>query len=230
MQDLKKYYFSLSTDISSDKFGEKYFPLMATNFKEDKIENKLITLPKLGSDVTGKTLYDLVKESLFSGKDANLIEKHFMGIATDRGPNMLAVRSGLGNRLEQDYPYSISVHDYCHIFNLVCEYSLQAFPHHVLNIVNKISSHFNMSPQRRAIFREVQRDQGAGKNEIREVLLYLSTRWFSLNTSLQRILDLWEYLKVYFEQEGYKDLHDLLSLENELSLRILASLSEKLSF
>ena len=228
--DLKSCYFSLSTDLGSDNFGEKYFPIMATYFKENKIENKLVTLLKVKSDSTGKTLYEMVKKELFCGQDAHLVEKHFMGIASDKGGNLLAVRAGLANRLIKDYSYSIAVHDYCHIFNLVCEAAMEAFPESVVKTIKTISAHFKQSPMRKAIFREVQIERGVGKNETKEILSYVPTRWFSLNDSIKRILELWDLLEIYFEQEGYNDELNLFNVENELMIKLLGSLIEKLNF
>jgi len=128
-----------------------------------------------------------------------------MGIASDKGGNLLAVRTGLANRLIKDYSYSIVVHDYCPIFNLVCEAAMEAFPESVVKTKKMINAHFKQSPMRKAIFKEVQIERGVGKNETKEILPYVPTRWFSIYDSIKRILELWDFLEIYSEQEGYND-------------------------
>ena len=53
--------------------------------------------------------------------------------------------------------------------------------------------------------------------KIKKLLKSGKTRWLSLEAAIKRILELWDPLKVYFEEASVNDLHKLME---DLSLKI----------
>jgi hypothetical protein len=62
-----------------------------------------------------------------------------------------------------------------------------------------------------------------------EVLTYTPVKWLNYSNSLQRIIELWEPLKCYYEKYGDADDEENMTKSNELYLRLLMILLSKLT-
>ena len=200
---------------------------------------------KVGCRKTGEFIYHQIKENIFSGPEKAKVESNFMGISTGKAPNMLAVEAGLVNRLQQDYPHILIIHDYSHIFNLTAK-DAAAKLSEIKSIVKTISNYFaNDNITRNAQFCSLQRKiMGKKEKEVLQVITYTDKRFLSLYESAERIIELWECLKLYKEGRpgrqveggpnlqpvaGHPDLLVNFTDKNKLSISIFLALLEKLS-
>ena len=217
-QRLRDSPFSLSVDKSSDLYGSTYLAVCARFLDPSNPEHpttKLIATIPVGTKSTGEVLYNQLLDKVFIDSK---IGENIMGICTDAEPNMVGPAQGMCSRLQQRYPYLIKVKDFSHLFNKVFEKGLKGFPKSVTELVSAISSHFSYSNQRVAVLKEIQRQNNLTEAD---VTTYVNTRWLSMRDTLQRILDIWPSLRLYFEKHGTKKEKTYCSTFNETFLRTL---------
>jgi len=234
IMNLTQSPYSLSLDETSDRFGSSYLAVMATYLPQITFDStkgptepitKLASIIELEESHTGEAIYKKLQENFFA-LDKRL-SKNLIGISTDGGSNLFGTGEGLAGQLIRNIKHMISAHDLSHIFNLICKKALNAFPSKVINIIKSISSHFKHSSIRRAKLKKIQRRMG--KDTIYEVLSYTPLRWLSLSESLNRILLLWEPLRIYYNENGDEEEKEYFITKNEVFLRILAILLAELA-
>ena len=217
-------------DESSDIFGPALLCTHVRYIKDGEFQTKLLSINELGSEATGESLEKIVMEEIFPKEKELLLKENLIGICSDKGPNMLSKEKGLANRLVKKFKHVVAVHDYSHCFNLVVKYASLKFPQEIKDLVKSISTHFKRSSLRRAAFIKIQKDFGQDEvTDFLQVLTFVPTRWTSFLKSSQRILLLWTTLEIYFDQEKDEDVCTKLTPENELYLKLLVCLLEKLN-
>lgn len=225
--ELKISPFSLSLDASSDKFGANYLAIFVKYLESNDSKEpttKLISVVKMGDSYTGETIFQKVQEEVLFDHE---ISRNFVGIVTDQAKSLTSEEVGLAGHVTSKYPYAIYVNDFSHIFNLVFKQSKKSFPKEIRGLVKKISSHFSVSPQRRAKLELIQVELGQEKLQ---VLKYIKTRWLSFRDCLFRILRIWPSLKVYYERHCSDRESKKLNDETEAYLTILSCLVDKLNY
>ena len=223
---MRKSPFSISVDQSTDIFGKNYLAICVKFLGENSSEEpftKLLSVIQMGDSYTGEAIFAKVKAEVLIDKE---IEKNFMGLASDQGSNVSSESVGLAGRLQTEYPYTIHVSDFSHIYNLIFKEGLKVFPKEILDIISDLSSHFSRSPQRRAKFEDVQNKLGLDPLQI---LRFVEKRWLSLKEATERILRLWVPLKTYFAENKFQEA-TLFTKRNELYLTVLFTLASKLNY
>ena len=221
--ELKQSPFSLSLDEASDFYKNSYLALCAkflTPKEPNKLTTKLISIIEMKGERTGEALKEIIKEEVLC-KDPKL-ERNFMGIATDQAGSMVGKNLGLGALLQSEYPYIVCKPDLSHIFNLICKSVVKVMPKTILQTVGELTAYFRYSCQRRYRLRRVQEE--FKKSNLVDVLKYTEVRWLSLSQSINRLLELWDPMKVYFRQEKDLEYMKKMTTENRLQLRIVADL------
>ena len=241
LSKLKETFFSISLDEGSIKGNVEYLAVSARFFETESDERtvtKLLDLIQLEGCTKGKTLYDLIESSLFSGNEGKERKKNLMGISTDHTSNMISGKDkGLTNRFEKDLPHLVVVHDICHALNLVLESCIESFPKDIKKIVSDIASMFSRSPQHTSKFKQLlQKERSFGdkseekkqelNNNVRSIVRYVETRWSSFHDALGRIVELSEPLKKYIELEtkSTSKKRQFLTKRNMIMLRLLLCL------
>ena len=185
---------------------------------------KLLSNIETGEKTTSEELYKLIKERILTKNE--LIPKNLMAIATDGEPSMTGRHQGLISRVENDYDHLLAVRDLCHIYNLICQKALEEYKGEVVKMVKYIASHFSKSPLRVAMLDRIQKENGRGN--FLDVLPYKEKRWLSLTLSLERILKIWDDLKVYFTEVSNEGLN-YFTEENQSHARCLFILLSQLT-
>lgn len=223
---MRKSPFSISVDQSSDIYGKNYLAICVKYLEENECEEpatKLLSIVQMGESYTGEAIFEKVKAEVLIDKE---IEKNIMGVASDQGSNVSSPNVGLAGRLQNEYPYTIHVSDFSHLYHLILKEAVSVFPKDVLNIISDLSSHFSRSPQRRAKFEAVQVKLGL---ESLQILRLVESRWLSLKETTERILKLWIPLKTYFEENKLEEA-EIFTKKNELYLTVLLILTSKLNY
>ena len=219
--------FSLLIDGGSDNYGKSYLTICAKFIvrrnRRDPV-TKLLSVIELGTESTGEALFNLIQDSIFRDE---AIKTNFVALATDQGSNMIGTELGLGARLKEVYPSILTFHDLSHIFHLICKYSLEEFPNHILEIVKEVSSHFKRSNQRKALFQKFLVRKGL--NPELTILNYTPNRWLSLTQCLERILKLWGPLEEYFQEHGEESEKKYFNMQNKLYANNLFILLEQIT-
>jgi len=80
-----------------------------------------------------------------------------------------------------------------------------------MGFVTKIHSHF-ISPQRVAMLTRIQKEN---EKPIKKLKKYIKTRWLSFGISLERLLEIWDSLKLYVKEALKKKNKD--TIEKQLN-------------
>jgi len=211
----------MSLDISSDVHGHSYLAICVRFLEEDNYERpvtKLFSILPINDSSTGETLFKMISDKIFIEDDIKL---NFMGIVSDDGSNMTGEEKGVAQRLKDVYTYIITFKDISHGLNNIFKKALKAIPAHVQSMIISISSHFHRSPQRCSILREILIENDMKPLEILQVS---ATRWLSMRDSIERILELWSGLEIYFSKHGNDTQKKYFLPTNELWLRVLGIL------
>lgn len=229
LNDLALFPFSLMVDECSDPFGDSYIAITAQYLKDKHIQTKLVSIIELQSEKTGLAFYELITQELFSGERGISIGNNCMGICTDRGANMLAKRKGLSNRLQQTFPHMYVVHDYSHIFNLIGKQAAKAFPANIPEMIKDISKHFSYSTSHLSKLEQIQLASGVPNNKVKTMVRHTDVRWFSSLQTARRIVQIWEYLVLYFTDGDYDEI-DYFTGSNKTYLKLYILLMGSLDF
>jgi len=206
INDLKATPYSLSVDESSDVFGDSYLALTAKYLKNNSFQTKLVAVIELQEDKTGLALYELVKKELFSNEDADVLMNNCMGICSDQGSNIHSTKEkGLCNRLRKDIPHLYLAFDFSHKYNLIAKVASKEFPDDRIKMIKNIAKHFSYSSQRLCLLKLCQTRKGVSQNNVKGMIRYVDTRWFSIVHVARRIIQLWEFLKMYFTEEEHEE-------------------------
>ena len=150
--------------------------------------------------------HQIVLEKLFIN---NKIKDNLLGVAHDNAPTLCGVRKGLVSLLRQDMEqFLFSLPDPCHSLALILKKSLSVLPKEVMFFIEKIHSHFQKFPQRKARLSKIQEELGEKQLGL---LRYKENRWLSLGESVARLLQIWKPLSVYmenFEEKGEDEDED----------------------
>jgi len=92
--------------------------------------------------------------------------------------------------------YFFDLRDPCHGLSLAVSNALDCLPEEIMTFITSIHSHF-MSPQRVAFLKKIQYENG---KPIKKLKKYVKTRWLSLGISLDRLIEIWDSLRLYSEQ------------------------------
>jgi len=227
LEDLITSPFSLMIDKGSDNYGKAFLTVCVKYLDKNNLKQpltKLLSIIETGEKTTSEELYKLIKERILTKHE--LIPKNLMAIATDGEPSMTGRHQGLISRVENDYDHLLAVRDLCHIYNLICQKALEEYKGEVVKMVKYIASHFSKSPLRVAMLDRIQKENGRGN--FLDVLPYKEKRWLSLTLSLERILKIWDDLKVYFTEVSNEGLN-YFTEENQSHARCLFILLSQLT-
>ena len=198
---LRKTPFSLSVDESSDAYGNSYLAICAKYLDDfnDSMNTKLLSIIPISTSSEGKTIYKKLKDKVLFDECLGI---NFMGVCTDEGSNMVGRYKGIGARLKEDYPHIVNMADPSHLYNTVFKKALKSIPKNVLDMINDITSHFSQSTQRTSLLNEIQVEK---KLRILKVCDFGKTRWLSLKETINRLLEIWPSLAIYFKEHGTKN-------------------------
>jgi len=133
--------YSLAVDEGTTKMNETYLGINAKFMVSDAIleaKTKLLGLIKLGKSSAGESLYNLVKDFLFSGEGKEKRLGNLMGIVSDGATNMRSLQgAGLTNRFKSEVKHIVTMHDFCHVKNLVIRDAFLSYPSEIKVLLSK---------------------------------------------------------------------------------------------
>ena len=203
--ELNKYSFMIDTStLSGDNICTltvKYLKLERDGTQtRTSIYNKIVAIHEMEDTSNAQTFYNIVNEKLFINE---AIKNNFIGIAHDHASTFEGVHKGLITLLRREGRYFFDLPDPCHSLNLVVKHSLKLLHKEIIPFITKIHSHFR-SPQRKALLSKIQKGLKVKELNLRH---YVLTRWLSLGESLERLLEIWDSLKIYMDEYICKEKH-----------------------
>lgn len=227
--------YSLALDETTDALGAsylavcvKFLPLIdpeTLGLPKNPV-TKLVSIIKLKDSKTAQAIYAKLKEEIFDYHPRLL--SNLMGLVTDQGANFVGKNKGLGALLKQDVPHLVRFQDLSHLYNIICQKSLKSYSQSVINCIRDICAHFNHSTIRMEKLKSIQKLLNFEPQL--SILSFSPTRWLSLLDCLARILRLWEPLKIFYDDEQDEEAKVYFSAKNELYLRVLEVILDKLCY
>ena len=221
-------YVSIITDTSNHKFT-KLFPLIIQYFSlKEGFSSKIVDLISLPNEQS-QTLFESIKNTLIKFK----IEDKCIGFGGDncpvnfgssnhRGNNNVFARLRFFNENIQGVGCSV------HILNNAIQKSIDCLSVDLVSILSRIYEHFSIFTVRVEALKDICKEEDV---EFKQMLSYSRTRWLSLLPVIQRNIDMFDALKIYFLSNDATRKVKLLKMyfENPLSkayLYFVQSLSE----
>ena len=151
-------------------------------------------------DGTAEGLYKLLTD--FFNKHAIPYKSNLIGFAADGTNTMMGPKHSLQTMLKADVPNIFIMKCVCHSLALCDSYACEKLPESVEDLVKSIYTYFQYSPKRQ---HEFQAFQKFAEVKIHKLLRPCQTRWLSLLACVERIVEQYPALLLYFQGEFFID-------------------------
>lgn len=197
---LKTTKFSLIIDETTDKATTSQMAVIATYFDEkefrlNKIFVDLIDMP----DGKADTIYASVIKCF---KDKNIPMENVIGFCADTCNVMFGKQHSVSQLLVHNHPWIIPVKCSCHLIHLCASHAAKTLPKSLEDLCRNVYSHFRLSSQRCDTFKEFQQFLQIDQHQM---LRAGQTRWLSMKMCVDRMLEQYEALKLYFRGLALED-------------------------
>ncbi|XP_034944545.1 uncharacterized protein [Chelonus insularis] len=189
--ELKSSLFSILIDESTDISGVKTMCIIVRFFspQEERIISKFWELCQVfGGDIKGdqasaEHLFKLVSNSFESH---GIPSKHIIGFASDGCNTMMGNKNSVASRFEEQCPGIYIFKCICHSLHLCASEACKQLPRSCEDLARNIYNEFKNSAKRQFLFREFQ---SFLDTEIHKILRPAQTRWLSLSSVVNRIVE-----------------------------------------
>lgn len=199
---LKVNPFSLATDGSTDIKDVKLYPIVITYFdvKQEKICTTILSLLESNLN-TGEGIFNLLSDELLR---KGIPWKNCISFACDNANTMVGHVKGVAAFLKKVQPHIRIQTCSCHLLHLAAQRGVKSFKYFdPEEFVMGIYYFLQKSSKRQSTFKLCQNIYGTKPHKI---LKYVCTRWLSLLQSIERIVEQWEPLVEFFNEEASKNI------------------------
>jgi hypothetical protein len=222
-EKLRKNKFSFIVDESTDKSGEKDLAIVVRYNDNFKITDEFLALIPT-KDATAQNIYNLIKTFFNTHKIP--YKKNCGGFGADGANVMMGDKNSVKTLLSRDIPDLFVMKCICHSLALCASYACEKLPNETEKLVRSVYNYMQHSFKRQSEFQEFQIFLNLKPHKM---LHPSQTRWLSLNLAVNRILEQFEALKLYFSAEinvskapGAEEIYQLLiNPVNKLYLQFL---------
>lgn len=188
--------FSLIIDESTDITTEKLLAVAVKFYciNNDKLKTKFLCSVRLSGE-TAEDIFNSLCQSLI---DLNLNIKDILGFAADTTNVMFGRNNSVVSKIKNVNPNCIFVKCVCHSCALAVSYACKKLPRALDQVVKETHNYFSHSSKRQREFVEFQE---FADSQLHTILRHYEIRWLSLHACVNRILEQWDALKLYFQQE-----------------------------
>ncbi|XP_063217307.1 uncharacterized protein LOC134528039 isoform X2 [Bacillus rossius redtenbacheri] len=197
---LKNTKFSILTDESTDIGTIKMSCIVVRyhDFQSGRIESKFWELREI-FDSSNKVVCASA-ENLFRGLVASITEfgiplENVIGFGADGCNVMMGEHNSVSSRLKEACPGIVVVKCICHSAHLCASEACKVLPRSCEDMAREIYNFLKSSAKRQSELKEFQKFLDM---EPLKMLHPSQTRWLSLVAVVQRILEQWDALKLYF--------------------------------
>ncbi|XP_066963613.1 zinc finger protein 862-like [Macrobrachium rosenbergii] len=201
-----------TTDVSSTKcltIFVKFFDQEAKLMKTGLLQ--LIDVYDENNEMvgsTGENLYNMIVNTLNA---YNIPLDNLVGFAADGAANIMGGNNSISSRLREVFPGLTIFKCICHSIHLCASESVKHLPRHCEDLIRNIFTHFAHSAMRKY---ELKLAQTFLDLKPHKILHACTTRWLSLHAAVERVLEQWDALKLYFsrieDQERLKSVEPIV--------------------
>lgn len=194
---LKCSKYSLMLDESTDVSTLKQLAVVArvVNYEKAIVEDRFLQLIDV-EDASADGLFNV----LCTFMDTHGIPfKNMLGYAADNASVMMGNMGGLKAKLQTKVPNLFVLGCICHSLHLCSSAACQKLPRSVEDLCKDIHSYINHSPKRLVKFQEFQ---DFVRIDSHRILHPCQTRWLSLGPVVDRMVEQWPALILFFQSEA----------------------------
>lgn len=203
-----KVIFSIIIDETTDINTEKILAIaiMYYSTKNMSATTKFLLAVNLEGE-TSQDVFDALSNGL---KKINLNIADLLGFAADTTNVIFGTNRSVVSKIQAVNPHCVFVKCVCHSVALAVSYACKELPRNIDQVVKDVYNYFSHSSKRQREFLEFQDFVGSDKHNI---LRHYEIRWLSLHACVNRIIEQWDALKLYF--------HDQYLLDRNLNAEFL---------
>lgn len=198
ISDLRKEYFSLIIDETTDISSSKCLALIARYCKNDRILDRFFDLIELES-ASAKSIFDNIKYAL---EKHNIPLANVIGLGADNCSVMMGNLNGVKALFREINPNIVTIGCSCHSMHLCASYAGEKLPRSIEQFTRDIYNYFQNSSKRLLELRECQI---FAQEKPQNILRPSQTRWLSLQQVVTRILQHWSSLELFFTRAALED-------------------------
>lgn len=221
-QQLQTCKFSLIIDETTDISASKSLVMVVRfyNTTAERVCDRFLSLVKI-ENATASGIFDSISKVFDENK---IPRKNLFGFAADNAATMMGHKAGVQQKLLEFNPTLYVFGCSCHTLDLCSSAACAKLPNSVEELTRDIYSYFSHSCKRIDSFKEYQLFT---ETQPHRILRPSQTRWLSLQLVVDRILEQWAALKLFFTNEALaeniKKAKDILTALNNHTFKLYFS-------
>ena len=196
VETLQKTFFACATDGSND-VNTQLYPIVVRYYNKeiDQIMTALLSMPSCNESCTGENIFNLLNREFVK---YNIPWGNCVSFGCDNASVMTGKHKGVA-KFVADQNENIYISGCpCHLVHIAAQKAAQKIPIKFEDLLVDIYYYLDKSSKRNL---ELKNCQLMCEIKTHKILKHVSTRWLSLGKCLERLLEQWDALKMFFEQE-----------------------------
>ncbi|XP_076033104.1 uncharacterized protein LOC143020558 [Oratosquilla oratoria] len=194
---LQKNKFSLIIDESTDCSSDKACALVVKYYDKEsaQIQTAMLDLINLydgNEGASGESLFNLILKCL---SNHQIPLSNMIGFAADGASNIMGSLNSVTSRLRKQVPGITIFRCVAHSIHLCSSEAAKTLPRKCEDLIRNVYTFFSHSAKRKHQFKDFQLFCGVKPHKI---LHPCATRWLSLLKAVERVVEQWQPLKLYF--------------------------------
>lgn len=199
-EKLKQNYFSIIIDETTDVSVKKQIAFVVLFYDEAscRVSHSFFDLKECQAS-NAKDIFLLLKETII---EKGIPFKNLVGFAADTPNVMFGKYNSVSSHLKSEKPSIVLVKCSCHLVHLIASKSALKLPTYLEDLLRNLGAYFNRSYLRQS---KLQEFQHYFQIDVHKILSPTITRWLSLNSCVNRVLEQYEVLRSFFRLEVFED-------------------------
>lgn len=207
INDLKVQKFSILIDESTDISVTKTVAVVVRYFdsKPGQIISRfwdLIQLFEANTTEHSANAEKLFKVVIESFQKYSIPLENIIGFGSDGANTMMGCHNSVSSRFRQLCPGITILKCICHSLHLCANDATKELPYTCEKLARNVYNYFKNSNKRQSEFKEFQQFV---EIDIHRILRPAQTRWLSLTAVVDRMLEQWDALRLYFDTKWLAD-------------------------
>lgn len=197
LERMAKGPFSLATDGSNDGGAGQLYPIVVRTFDEEKgkVMTDLVEIKTSEGASTGENIFNILDRCL---EDNKVSWEKCLAFSCDNASVMTGIHKGVSAFIHGKNPEVYINGCPCHLLHLVARTATKELSKDIEELLVDIFFYLDKSSKRKKSLQAFQRKCGT---ELHAIIKHGPTRWLSLHSCVDRLLEQWEPLKEYFKEE-----------------------------